>query len=177
MSWVELTAAALGVIAAAVLVAGPLLRRRRLRARAPKRILFPFRGKSVSRSTLDAALRLARAESATLVPAYLVTVPNQLSLDAPIPKECATAIPLLEAIERRASRLEVPIDSRIERGRTPRHALTQLMEHERFDRLVVPAETTRSDGFQPDDVAWLLEHARGEVIILRPESSLDRQAA
>jgi len=58
-------------------------------------------------------------------------------------------MPLLEAIERRATRLEVPVDSRIERGRTPRHALAQLTEHERFDRIVVPAQTSRSDGFPP----------------------------
>jgi hypothetical protein len=52
---------------------------------------------------------------------------------------------LLEAIER-PTRLEVPVDSRIERGRTLRHALAQLIEHERFDRIVVPAQTSRSDG-------------------------------
>jgi len=119
VTWVELTAAGLALIAALVLIAAPLLRRRGLRARSPERILFPFLGKSVSRSTLDAALRLARAESARLVPAYLAMVPMQLSLAAPTPKECETAMPLLEAIEQRASRLEVPIDSRIERGRTP----------------------------------------------------------
>jgi len=62
------------------------------------------------------------------------------------PHECETAMPLLEAIERRATRLEVPVDSRIERGRTPRHALAQLIEHERFDRIVVPAQTSRTDG-------------------------------
>lgn len=177
MSWVALAAAALALVAAAALIAGPLVRRRRLRAQSPARILFPFLGRSLSLSTLEAALRLARADSATLVPAYLATVPSQLSLEAPIPKECETAMPLLEVIERLASRLEVPVDSRIERGRTPRHALTQLMEHERFDRLVVPAQTTRSDGFSPGDVAWLLEHAPGEVVVLRPDSSVDRQAA
>jgi hypothetical protein len=168
MSWIALAAAAVTVIAAALLVAGPWSRRRRLRMQSTARILFPFVGTSVSRSTLDAALRLARADSATLVPAYVATVPMQLSLEAPIPRECEAAMPLLEAIERRATRLEVPIDSRIERGRTPRHALTQLIEHESFDRIVIPAQTSRSDGFEPDDIAWLLEHAPGEVVVLRP---------
>jgi hypothetical protein len=73
-----------------------------------------------------------------------------LNLEAPIPHECETAMPLLVAIERRATRLEVPVDSRIERGRTPRHALAQLIEQERFDRIVAPAQTKRSDGFPPD---------------------------
>jgi hypothetical protein len=43
------------------------------------------------------------------------------------------------------------------------------MEHERFDRIVVPAQTSRSDGFPPDDIAWLLEHAPGELVVVRPE--------
>jgi nucleotide-binding universal stress UspA family protein len=160
--------AALALAAVLLLLAGPRLRRRRLRARSPARVLFPFRGTTLSRSTLDATLRLAQTDLATLVPAYIATVPMNLSLEAPIAKECATAMPLLEAIERRAARLEVPVDSRIERGRSPRHALTQLLERERFDRIVVPAQTSRSDGFEPDDIAWLLEHAPTEVVVLRP---------
>jgi hypothetical protein len=45
------------------------------------------------------------------------------------PHECETTWPLLEAIERRATRLvEVPADSRIGRGRTSLHALAQLIE-------------------------------------------------
>ena len=61
----------------------------------------------------------------------------------------------------------MPVDSRIERGRTHRHALASLMEHERYDTLVVPARTSTSDGFEPADVAWLLENAPGEVLVLR----------
>ena len=45
--------------------------------------------------------------------------------------------------------------------------LAQLIEHECFDPIVVPAQTSRSDGFPPDDIAWLLERAPGEVAALR----------
>jgi hypothetical protein len=116
-------------------------------------------------------LRYARAESATLVPTYLATVPMRLSLEAPIVKECENALPMLEAIEHRAHRLEVPVDARIEPARTPRHGLERAIEHERFDRIVIPAETHASDGFEPADLAWLLEHAPGEVVVLRPAAS------
>jgi hypothetical protein len=135
---------------------------------AARRILFPFLGETISPSTLDAALRLARAEGATLVPAYLVLVPRSLSLNAAAPSECEHAMPLLEAIEQRAGRLGVAVDSRIETGRTPRHAVRQLMEHERFDRLIVPAAGRKSDGFAADDVAWLLDHVPGEIVVVRP---------
>ena len=74
---------------------------------------------------------------------------------------------MLEAIEQRAATQGVPVDSRIEPGRSVRHAFRRLMEHERFDR-VVAAGATNGDGFSSDDVAWLLEHAPGEILILRP---------
>ena len=131
------------------------------------RILFPFIGDSISRPTLDAALRLARAEGATLVPAYVMLVPLHLDLDAATPERCREALPLLEAIEQRAARLDVPVDSRLQVGRTARHALEQLIDDERFDRVVVPAATQSSEGFSAPDVAWLLEHAPGEIVVLR----------
>jgi nucleotide-binding universal stress UspA family protein len=138
---------------------------------AARRILFPFVGHTISPPTLDAALRLARAESATLVPAYVLTVPFNLDLGAPSPERCEQAMPLLELIERRAARLKVPVDARIEVGRTARHALHELLEQEQFDRIVVPAGTQLSDGFTGEDIAWLLEHAPGEIVVLRPETS------
>jgi nucleotide-binding universal stress UspA family protein len=134
---------------------------------AARRILFPFVGDTVSQRALDAALRLSRAERATLVPAYILTVPLNLNLDAPAPDLCESAMPLLEAIERRAARLAVPVDSRIETGRTARHALRRLAEHERYDRIVIPASDSR-EGFSADDIAWLLENVDGEILVLRP---------
>jgi hypothetical protein len=129
------------------------------------RLLFPFRGATLSRAELDAALELAHDQSATLVPAYLAVLPAQLSPDAPIVKECKVAVPLLEAVEQRAARLGVPVDARLERGRTPREALERLLEHERFDRIVIPPRTARSAGFAPDLVSWLLEQAPGRVVV------------
>jgi nucleotide-binding universal stress UspA family protein len=134
---------------------------------AARRILFPFVGETVSQRALDAALRLSRAEGATLVPAYILTVPLSLNLDAPAPGPCGSAMALLEAIERRASRLHVPVDSRIETGRTARHALRRLAEHETYDRIVIPASDSR-EGFSADDIAWLLENVDGEILVLRP---------
>jgi hypothetical protein len=135
-----------------------------------RRILFPFIGSTISRATLDATLRLARAQDAVLVPAYLATIPHHLSLDSPAPlRESEAAVPLLELIEQLATREGVQVDSRIERGRSPRHALTSLLENEQYDTLVVPAKTSATDGFDPPDIAWLLENAPGEVLVLRPE--------
>jgi nucleotide-binding universal stress UspA family protein len=133
-----------------------------------RRILLPFTGTEISRRAVDAALRLARAEGATLMPAYLATVPMQLPLECAIPAEAAKAMPMLEAIEQRAVAQRVPVDARIERGRSYRHALERLLEQETFDRVVASATSTGTAGFSGADLVWLLEKAPAEVLILRP---------
>jgi hypothetical protein len=139
------------------------------RRSAAHRIAFPFAGESLSEPALAAALRIAHAEGATLMPVYLALVPMRLSADVPLPAEAAVALPLLEAVEQRALRAHVPVDSRIERGRTVRHALRELMRHERFQRMVVAADADGvGGGVSAEDVAWLIEHAPGELIALRP---------
>jgi nucleotide-binding universal stress UspA family protein len=146
------------------------LRRRRAEASitpSATRILFPFVGEALSTPALDAALRLARAEGAMLVPAYLAIVPLSVQLDTPLKKQAETALPLLEAIEQRAATQGVPVDSRLEPGRSVRQAFRFLMDHESFDR-VVAAAAANGDGFSADDVAWLLEQVPGEILILRP---------
>jgi len=62
----------------------------------------------------------------------------------------------------------VAVDSRIERGRTYRHALLELIAHERYDRIVVAAAPDGAAGFTAADVAWLLHRAPGEIVVLRP---------
>jgi nucleotide-binding universal stress UspA family protein len=166
----------IGVALILGVVAGYLIARSRLRGRRSERpqvvhqILLPFTGTAISRRAVDAALRLARAESATLMPAYLAAVPKQLPLDCAIPAEAAQAMPMLEAIEQRAAGQGVAVDSRIERGRSYRHALERLLDRESFDRVVVPATAEVGAGFSGDDLVWLLEKAPAEVLILRPGS-------
>ena len=166
-------AAAVAALAVwAILAREQLAERLRPRSRTlepgPKRILFPFVGTALSRTALDAALRLCRAEGATLVPAYLAQVPMTLPLNSSLPRQARQPLPILDAIEQRAFGAEVPVDSRIERGRTYRHALLELIGHEDYDRIVTAAATNGKDGFSADDVAWLLEHAPGEIVVLRP---------
>jgi nucleotide-binding universal stress UspA family protein len=133
-----------------------------------RRILLPFTGASISRRALDAAVRLARVEGATLMPCYLATVPLNLPLDAPLPHQCLGAMTLLEVIEQRASTQEVATDARISRGRTYRDALRRQLESEGFDRVIVSATSNPGSGFSGEDLVWLLGRADAEVLILRP---------
>jgi hypothetical protein len=173
------------LILTGIVVGGSLtllvLRRRRPEAaqpaRAQRRILFPYVGTQLSVAALEAALRIAKIEHATLVPVYLAPVPMAMSLQAPIPRTCDQAFELEEAIEHRARPVGVPVDARIVRGRTVRHAMRELLQNEPYDRLVVAAATARTDGLSSEDIAWLLEHANGEVVVLRPADEAALAAA
>ncbi|MBV9334521.1 MAG: hypothetical protein JO262_23365 [Solirubrobacterales bacterium] len=159
-------------VAVVALAAPRLLHRTRSgappRPGSDRRILLPFVTEGLSQRALEAALRLAAAEGATLVPVFLARVSLDLPLDTPLPRQCSVGLPLLEAIEQRATAAGIPVDSRIERGRNRRHALRQAIADERFDRIVVAAASNGSPGFNADDIAWLLDHAEGEVLVLRP---------
>jgi hypothetical protein len=147
-------------------------RLRRPRLPGSRRVLVAFTRGHLEPTVLDAAIRIARAEEATLVPAYLIVIPMQFTLDAPMSDEVAMAIPLLEAVEHAASRAGVPVDARIESGRTPIHALERLWEVEHFDRVVIPAPAGREPGFTPKELLWMLTHAPSETLILRPDPAL-----
>jgi hypothetical protein len=144
-----------------------------LRARPPKRlpvtpnarrILVPFVG-SLDPTVLSAAIRITKAEGAVLVPAYLLLVPLRYAEDSPLRDQVGVAIPLLEAVEHAALRAGVPVDARIEKGRTRTHALQRLWAVERFDRVVAAAGP---GGFDEKELAWLLEHSPTETIVLKP---------
>ena len=139
----------------------------RLRTGA-RRILFPYVADALSLQALDAALRLASADDATLVPVFLARVSLHLPIDTPLPRQSARAIALQEAIEQRAAAYGIPVDARIERGRTYRHALRHTIANERFDRIVIAAAAHESAGCNPEDVAWLLANAPAEIVVLRP---------
>lgn len=150
--------------------------------RNARRILLPFTGNSLDPTVLDAAIRIARAEDAVLVPAYLLRVPLEYSEDSPLTKEVGVAMPLLEAVEHTALRCGVPVDARIEKGRTPTHALGRLWQVEQFDRVIAPAPTAsdngaRPAGFTPKDLTWILTHAPTETLVLKPAPAVGEPAA
>ena len=167
----------IAVVVALAVVAGIVAtRRRRATPRAvrasSRRVLVPFTGGALEPTVLAAAIRIARAEEATLVPAYLLVVPLELPPDAPVHQQVAVAMPLLEAEENASLRAGVPVDARVESGRSPIHALQRLWQVEHFDRIVAPAPAGRDPGFTPKDLTWMLVHAPSELVILRPDPAL-----
>jgi hypothetical protein len=161
--------AAVAVLSAAVVA---LLIRQKPAKRLPvsvgaRRILVPFSG-ALDPTVLAAAIRIAKAEEAVLVPAYLLIVPLQYAEDSPLSDQVKVAMPVLEAVEHAALRSGVPVDARIEKGRTLTHALRRLWEVEQFDRIVAPAPANGGGGFTPKELAWLLTNAPAETLVLKP---------
>ncbi len=103
MSATAIIAVAIGAVALGVATGWwlPPYGRRpaRDRPRPVRRILLPFTGQAISRRAFEAAVRLARAENAIIMPAFLARIPMHLPLDAPVPGQCDFAMPLLEAID------------------------------------------------------------------------------
>jgi nucleotide-binding universal stress UspA family protein len=128
-----------------------------------RRILLPFTGEAISRRSFEAAVRLAKAENAIIMPAFLARVPMNLPLETALPVQCARGMPLLEAIEQRASSQGVPVDSRVGRGRSARDALRKLIEEEHFDRIIVSADEDPRAG-------WATRTCAGCSSACRPRS-------
>ena len=148
----------------------PPHRRRRAReqSRPVRRILLPFTGQAISRRAFEAAVRLAKAENATIMPAFLARVPRQLPLESPLPAACTAGMPLLEAIEQQAAAEGIQVDTRVARGRTYRDALNHLLDEEEFDRIIVSATDSPQTGLSGGDLQWLLQRVPAEIVILRP---------
>jgi hypothetical protein len=166
---------AVAVALMAAVVASMAVSRRRTPGRAAaarpgrhRRILVPFTGADLDAAVLAAAIRIARAEDAVLVPVYLLIVPLAFAEDTPLADEVARAMPLLEAVEQAALRAGVEVDARIEKGRTATHALQRLFGLEPFERVLVPAPRHPGAGFTPKDLAWILTRAPFETLVLRP---------
>jgi hypothetical protein len=155
------------------------LARDKERPRPVRRILVPFTGTFIPRRAFEAAIRLAKAENAIIMPAFLAIVPMNLPLSSPLPKQCAEGMPLLEAIEQRALAQGVEVDSRVARGRTARDALRSLLEAEPFDRIIVSAGQGQDQpaGLGSEDLQWLLDKVPAEIMILRPAPEDTRRIA
>jgi hypothetical protein len=165
--------ALVAVLAACVLLLAGLLawqRRTPAALRSPhggRRILIPFT-RSLDPTVLNAAIRIARAEDAVLVPAYLLVVPLEYAESSPVADQLTVAMPLLEAVEHAAYRAGVAVDARIEKGRSATHALRRLWQVERFDRVVAPAPADRGAGFSAKDLSWILTNSPTETVVLKP---------
>lgn len=165
-------AAALVGAALGLLIGSRLVPHRRRVARdagpAVRTILLPFTGQAISQRAFEAAVRLAQAEHATIMPAFLARVPRTLPIDSPLPAQCASGMPLLETVEQQAAAQGLSVDSRVARGRTYRDALRRLLDQEHFDRVIVSATESPRKGLTTEDLEWLLERIPAEVMILRP---------
>ena len=155
-------------LAGGYLIARSRLRGRRSeRAQAVHQILLPFTGTAISRRAVDAALRLARAEEATLMPAYLARSRSSCRSSARYPprrprrcrcwRRSSSAPPPRASPSTPASSAAAPTAMPSPACSTARASTGSSSRRPRAPR-----------GFSGDDLVWLLEKAPAEVLILRP---------
>ncbi len=161
------------VLVLLIVAIGLLVRQRVRRGRpldpAPRRILFPFIGSNLSQLALDAALRLCRAEHATLVLAALARVPLSLPLEAPQPRQAATAMPVLDAVEQCAS-TTASWSSPDHRARPDHSAMPSASWPPTSAATWTSSPTARTAvGLALTTSPWLLDELPGEIVVLRPE--------
>ena len=101
------------------------------------------------------------------MPAYLLVVPLRLPPDAPMEAEVARAMPLLEAVEHAALRAGVPVDARIEKGRTPTTRCSRSGRRNRSTASSRRLPTARADGL----------HTEGHDLDPDPRTGRDAGAA
>jgi nucleotide-binding universal stress UspA family protein len=145
----------------AVAIASPFGRSRRL--------LLPFTGGEPPEPLVELAVRLARAERAELVLAYLLIVPLRFAENDPSEEERLAAERRVEVAKRHAERLGIVPRTRVECGRSFTHALRRIWGTGGFDVTVVSATPGRRPS--PAEASWILEHAPHQVVVLRPGSA------
>ena len=128
---------------------------------------LPFTGEAVSRRSFEAAVRLAKAEDAIIMPAFLAQVPMNLPLETPLPVERSRGMPLLEAIEQRASSQGVPVDFLSGAG-APRATRWQTDRARALRSDIVSADEDPRVGLSYEDLRWMLDRVPAEIMILRP---------
>jgi hypothetical protein len=161
------------VAAAAGVAVGYFLTRRGARSgnepRQGGRILVPCTGSVISYRTVDAVVRLAKSEGATIVPVLLERVPRELPLETALLPDSSRGIESVDAIQAKAAAAGVAVDPRVARGRSYRDALRRLLQEEWFERTIVLPSSSQDLGRSVEDVQFLLEQVPGEVMILRPD--------
>ena len=110
-----------------------------------------------------------RPRTRSIMPAFLARVPMNLPLDAALPVQCARGMPLLEAIEQRASSQGVA--GRLARraaGARPAMRCANCSSRSTSTASSSPPTKTPGPGLSYDDLRWLLERVPAEILILRP---------
>ncbi|MCL5292457.1 MAG: universal stress protein [Actinobacteria bacterium] len=148
-------------------------RQRPVTAAAPAkggRILLPFSGESAPRQALEVAINLARARDAKLVLFYVAIVPVTLNIEAELTREVEKGFNALEKAEQIAKWSGVDTEIRLERERTARRGMIEMLKREPFDSMVIEMKGA-GPGLklerQIEDISYLFQRVKEEVVIVR----------
>jgi hypothetical protein len=121
----------------------------------------------------DLAEQTADSLHAEIVLAYVIVVPRDLPIQAPLPQQEESAALALETARAELAKRQVPCSAVLERGRDIGSALQQVMEQEESIRLLVPL---RSDDDATESDLKLVKTLFGKItqpiVLLRPAAKV-----
>lgn len=134
------------------------------------RILLPFTGEKAPGRALEVAMSMARARDAQLVLLYVAIVPVTLNIEAELTREVEKGFSALEVAEREARTMGIESEIRLERERTFRKGIIDMLEREPFDVIVVEMEAAGPSlklERQIEIVSYLFQRVETEIVIVR----------
>ena len=138
---------------------------------------MPFTGGTLDRRFSTLAIRLAQAEDATLVPAYLLLVPLATQTPLILLAAAVAKLFLYDLVELNLMARAVAFIAVGLLLLAGGIVYQRLWDEEHFDRILTPAPNGRGGGFTSKDVTWILAHAPAETIVLKPSPNGAQQAA
>ncbi|MCL4499830.1 MAG: universal stress protein [Chloroflexi bacterium] len=134
------------------------------------RILVPFTGGKVPEQALEVASNIARVRGATVVLFYIAIVPVTLNIEAELTREVEKGFASLEEAEKTVKQSGVSTEIRLERERTARRGIIEMLKREPFQAIVMEMEEA-GPGLklerQIEVISYLFQRVRTEIIIVR----------
>lgn len=133
------------------------------------RIVLYVTGDSCDRSGALASIQMARIMQAEVILAYIIYIPRDLPLQAPLPKEEAAAMKALHDVEPIFEAEHVQCKRRIDRGREVGATISEIMDDEKAHTLVA-ALTTNPQEMDREVKALrsILTKVKQSVMFVRP---------
>lgn len=134
------------------------------------RILVPFFGDILPDQALEVAANLAKAREATVVLFYIAIVPVTLNIEAELTREVEKGFNALEKAEQTLKHANVATEIRLERERTARKGIIDILKREPFESLVLEMEEAGLGlklERQIEDISYLFQRVKTEIIVVR----------
>lgn len=140
-----------------------------------KRVLVPVTGSSMDHRALELASEIVRSNHGSLYIAYIIEVPRELPLDAPVDAEASVAEAALADMEAFCTRQKCEAFTELLQVRQIGPAVVNEIAERDADLVIIAMDHQRRYGEYTlgDAVPYVLQHAPCAVWVMREPIALD----